>query len=303
MSSSTAAPPAVPRHAATVLLLREQAGEAQVLMIRRHDNIAFMGGLWVFPGGSLAGADAHVATGAIARGQGRLACAPLRDLQGEALSQHDCMALAVTACREAFEETGVLLAMHSDGRACTPQLIARLQLERPAITADAQCFATLLERERLTLDTSRLVYWAHWITPSSGPRRFDTRFFAVAVAPDLTATVDAIEAVEHTWMSPAGLIEAARKSTMSIAQPTLYNLEDLAASLGEHRSLHAMLVAEQQRTVVPILPKMYFENGRRVIVMPWDADYATTPGEGAPPGIEYPERLTRLRPRASSERG
>jgi len=303
MTAATSPPPPVPRHAATVILLREQAGEPQVLMIRRHENLAFMGGLWVFPGGSLAAADSAVAATVIARGQGRATSASLRDLRGNALSQHECVALAVTACREAFEETGVLLATHVDGRACAAEVTARLQHERPGITADAQQFAQLLEREQLVPDTARLVYWAHWITPSTGPRRFDTRFFAVAVAPDQTATVDAMEAVEHAWMSTGSLLDAARRGAMPIAQPTLYNLEELDASLRQHGSLQGMLAAENGRDVVPILPKMYLEGGRRVIVMPWDVDYAATPGESAPADIEYPERLRTLRPRASSERG
>src|SRR5262245_41472684 len=106
--------PARPRHAATVLLLREYAGQTQVLMIRRHEGLAFMGGLWVFHGGILATADASPAALAITPSDADRDCAQLHDLNGTALARRDCLALAVAACREAFEETGVLLATHAD---------------------------------------------------------------------------------------------------------------------------------------------------------------------------------------------
>ena len=50
-------PPVVPRPAATVLLLREGRADVEVLAIRRHEKLAFMGGMWVFPGGTVCAAD------------------------------------------------------------------------------------------------------------------------------------------------------------------------------------------------------------------------------------------------------
>ena len=46
------------RPAATVLLLREENGELEVLMMRRGAGLAFMAGMWVFPGGRVDEADA-----------------------------------------------------------------------------------------------------------------------------------------------------------------------------------------------------------------------------------------------------
>jgi hypothetical protein len=59
------------RAAATVLLLRELAGELEVLMMRRGAGLAFMAGMWVFPGGRIDAADASAAARARrARGAG-----------------------------------------------------------------------------------------------------------------------------------------------------------------------------------------------------------------------------------------
>ena len=43
--------------AATLVLVREHGGALEALMMRRHSAIAFMGGMWVFPGGRMDAAD------------------------------------------------------------------------------------------------------------------------------------------------------------------------------------------------------------------------------------------------------
>jgi hypothetical protein len=170
------------------------------------------------------------------------------------------------------------------------------------VTAESERFAAMLEADNLLLDIDRLTYWAHWITPSTVPRRFDTRFFAIAVPPGQTAEIDTIEAVAHAWMRPAALIEAARDGTMPVSQPTLYNLLELDASLRQHGSLAAMLAAEAQRQIVPILPKVVSATAEsRSIVMPWDAEYQAIPGEGTPAGMTYPKRLSSLPSRTTQK--
>lgn len=45
------------RPAATVVLLRDRANGLEVLLLRRHSELEFAGGMWVFPGGRLDAAD------------------------------------------------------------------------------------------------------------------------------------------------------------------------------------------------------------------------------------------------------
>jgi 8-oxo-dGTP pyrophosphatase MutT (NUDIX family) len=73
---SDAPTPQAPRAAASVILLRERAGEAQVYLLRRHRKASFMSSSYVFPGG-------------------------IAD-EGEVDPRH-------TAARELFEEAGILL--------------------------------------------------------------------------------------------------------------------------------------------------------------------------------------------------
>ena len=280
------------RHAATMLLLREHEGDIEVLMTHRHADLAFMGGMWVFPGGTLSPADQSEPAHSLLASN---ACAfKLYDLKGDQLPGQICRSLAIAACRETFEEAGVLLARNADGAALDSAQLDRLQRDRPMLARDPALFIETLVREGMRLDVDRMIYWSHWITPSGVPRRFDTRFF-VARAPEThTHTADTYETTECTWMTPHALLESWRRGEMKIAQPTRYNLEDLRASIEEHGTLDALLSAEATREVAPILPKMFERGGKTVIAMPWDAGYAEVPGEGVRADQRYEPALLQL---------
>lgn len=300
MSSPTSPQSAIPRHAASVLLLREQQGTIEVLLTRRHENLAFMGGLWVFPGGTLCPADTSTQSLALIPESARVGCHRLLDLEGNALPTDQCLGLAIAAARETFEETGVLLATSAEGHDCGSERLARLHDRQRAIVSQPELFATSLQAEHLQLDVRRLVYWSHWITPSPVPKRFDTRFFLAALPPEQVATVDSIEATELCWMTPAAVIAATRDGTMTLSRPTLYNLMELDASVRQHVSLNAILAAEAHRDVAPVLPKI--RKAERMIVMPWDSEYHMLAGDGVPTSLTYPLHLRSLPARTISER-
>jgi 8-oxo-dGTP pyrophosphatase MutT (NUDIX family) len=83
----------VPRPAATLILLRDSASGPEVLMLQRTQSAVFLGGAYVFPGGSLDEADADPHILKRIRGEAKVPPAPYW----------------VAAIRECFEEAGVLL--------------------------------------------------------------------------------------------------------------------------------------------------------------------------------------------------
>jgi 8-oxo-dGTP pyrophosphatase MutT (NUDIX family) len=300
VSSPTSPQPAIPRHAASVLLLREQQGTIEVLLTRRHENLAFMGGLWVFPGGTLCAADTSTLSLALIPESARVDCHRLRDLDNNALPTDTCLGLAIAAARETFEETGILLATTAKGHHCESERLARLHDRQRAIVSQPELFATSLQEEDLQLDVRRLIYWSHWITPSVVPKRFDTRFYLAALPPEQVATVDNIEATELCWMTPAAVIAAAHDGTMTLSRPTLYNLMELDASVRQHVSLNAILAAEAHRDIAPVLPKI--RKAERMIVMPWDSEYHMLIGDGVSQTITFPRRFHSLPSRTISDR-
>jgi 8-oxo-dGTP pyrophosphatase MutT (NUDIX family) len=69
-------PETVPRIAATVILMRGDAGGLEVLLAQRNPAARFMGGAWVFPGGAVSTADGD--------GEPGLRAAAIRELREEA---------------------------------------------------------------------------------------------------------------------------------------------------------------------------------------------------------------------------
>ncbi|MET0984262.1 MAG: hypothetical protein ABW034_02535 [Steroidobacteraceae bacterium] len=277
-----ASSPPAPRHAATVLLLRERDQELRTLLLMRHTALKFMAGAWVFPGGALSPHD----YGPLALS--RLLHAPaephrFKDVNLAPLATDLVRGLYVCACRETFEETGVLLAQHADGSPCEPTQVARLQSERAAIDHDARLFAHMLEREQLYLDAAKLQYWSHWITPSAlGPTRFDTRFFAISVPQHQDVGTLSRESDRAAWLRVRDVQETVARSEIHISPPTLSNLEDVQRCYDRSGSVTALLAHERQRVVFPLLPKHVRTEAGKTVLMPWDPEYASAPGDGTP---------------------
>lgn len=146
-----------PRDAATLILVDDTGATPKVLMGRRRGDLAFMAGKYVFPGGRVDADDALAPSGDnLPDGLERRLMARMRGRP----SRRRARALAMTAIRETFEETGVLVGHPKD--------------------ADYQYLSeswTAFLRNGIipVLAPMRLV--ARAITPPGRPRRFDTRFF------------------------------------------------------------------------------------------------------------------------------
>lgn len=284
------------RQAATVLLLRESAGALEVLMMRRAAAVAFMGGLWVFPGGRMEPDDHSPRALARIPGDALRPCSGrLYSLEGEQLPADLALGLHVAACRETFEEAGVLLARDAGGRPCDPALVDSLQSRRAADDAEPTAFVGMLEQHDLFLDIAPLVYWSHWVTPSLEPKRYDTRFFVVPVPEGQVAQADFSELTEHAWINPATAAEALERGEIAVPPPTLLTLEDLRDSYAVHGSLHAMLAAESRRATPAVLPRIEVLEDEYRVVMPWDLRYGQVSGEACPVTQGFPPHFTRRR--------
>lgn len=116
MSPAPSANPVRPRHAASLILLRQQAGGTRVLMGRRPAKSRFAPDVFVFPGGRVDAADF-----------GRVVSNPLAEdcVRRTGADPRLAAALASAALRETEEETGLILP-HDHGpltlaaRAITP---------------------------------------------------------------------------------------------------------------------------------------------------------------------------------------
>ena len=207
--------PAPLRPAATVLLLRDSAQGLEVLMTRRSLTASFAPGAYVFPGGGIDAADS--------------ASHPHAARRATQSDQH--LTQAIAAIRESFEELGVLLARHSDGRWADNADIAALDRQAPFT---AQCAA-----RGLTLAADQVFVLAHWITDRDLPRRFDVPFLVARMPEDQTPVADESEQFEPVWVRPADALARHQAGSFFIIFPTIRTLERLQAYAKVHEVLAA----------------------------------------------------------------
>ncbi len=195
-----------PKDAATLILVDRSGSAPKVLLGRRHHGHVFMPGKFVFPGGRIDKADRLIksATPLDPQTQSKL----MRGVPN--ISADRARALGLTAIRETFEETGLLLGRKSE----TTSNVA----EGPWAEFASHGYAP---------DLSALHFIARAITPPRRPRRFDTRFFS-ADASTVTHRVDNVihpeaELVELVW------IPIAEARTLDLPTITAVVLQELEA--------------------------------------------------------------------------
>ena len=171
----SAGPRQRPKDAATLILVRS-GRRPQVLMGRRAPGHVFMASKWVFPGGRIDRADFTAAAATEPDG-------PTRARLEAELPPRRARALCLTAVRETFEETGLVLG-------------------RPAPSASVAGPWREFRQAGALPDLAALSYIARAITPPGRTRRFDARFF-MADAPALLApepTAGSGELDEIAWL-------------------------------------------------------------------------------------------------------
>ena len=242
--------PAPTRPAATILLMRDDPAGIEVLLMRRGRNAGFVPGAYVFPGGRVDRSDAepHV----VEHLDGLDADAAARRL---GLPDGDPPALAyyLASLREAFEETGILVARLADG---TPPPTAA---ENPGVDAlrddlmeDRVTFADVLDRLGARLDGGAVEYMAHWITPEPEPHRYDTRFFAAKVPAGAEAVVDPREMTDAAWLTPSHALRRLHDGSLPMVFPTIRTLQDLSP----FESVDAVLDHLRTLRIPTIMPRL-----------------------------------------------
>ena len=194
-----------PKDAATLIVLKPDAGGHRVLMGRRSDAHVFMPGRVVFPGGRVDRGDHTVP---VADALHPLVVEKLGFGLGDK-GPRRARAMALAAIRETYEETGILIGAAAESR----------------LRSRSRGWAPFLETGVVPrLAPLRLV--ARAITPPDRVRRYDARFFAVfadAIAGERAVPDDELKA--PAWLT----FEEARAAPLP--QITRMILDDLEARL------------------------------------------------------------------------
>lgn len=156
-----------PRHAASLILLREGPSGLTVLMGRRGLSARFMPGFYVCPGGRVAADDRAPWMG-----------------EADAAERNPFHRFARAALRETFEETGILV-----GVPASSQVTAA-----PRFPIEAAYAA-----QGLVPDLRLLTFIGRAITPTASPMRFDTRFFLADATYAVGGHADSAELDDVAW--------------------------------------------------------------------------------------------------------
>lgn len=224
--------------AASVLLARG-SGPAELYIIRRAEGLRFFGGFMAFPGGKFHAADRDLLT------------APAESLQDR----------YVTAARELFEETGVLLARKPDG-SYPPSGSVLNYLRRKMATEDVP-FAEVLTRLDLSLNSDDFPLLGNITTPPFVPTRFDTAFFVARLPANQSAEIWEGELVGGEWATADAVLERWTRGEWLVSPPTVALLEAIRGQPIEAIAHHVAVVLGDR--LDDDIPAIYFAPGVQMI--------------------------------------
>ncbi|MQY14968.1 hypothetical protein SRB5_51440 [Streptomyces sp. RB5] len=251
--------PVVPRRASTVLLLRPGL---DVYLLRRRASMAFAGGAYAYPGGSVDDRDERAvgwAGPSLAAWAGRLGV----DTEAEA------QAVVCAAVRETFEEAGVLLAGPSADEVVADTTGEDWEADRAALVARELSFADFLARRGLVLRSDLLGAWARWITPEFERRRYDTWFFVAALPEGQRTRNASTEADRTVWAAPADACAGYDRGELLMMPPTIAMLRDLTA----YATPDAALAAAPARELAPVIARAAMVDGQLELTWPGHEEF------------------------------
>lgn len=182
-------------------------------MVHRNAR-GFFGGLAVFPGGKVEEDDVP-----------------------DGLTNFHDLAHRKAAVRELAEETGILLT------ATGPV---------PAPEVREGDFHRFLAETGVVSAVDDLVLVSRWVTPEMAPRRFDTRFYAVACDGAPAVKIDAQELIGYDWIAPDVALQRLEKGELSMFRPTIAHLEWLRSCSTVDEAIETARGAERRALAVPL---------------------------------------------------
>ncbi len=199
------------RLAATVMLVRDGPGGVEVLLVRRSGRSAFAPDAFVFPGGTVDPADYQP---------------PLERWQ--------------TRVETEFR-----------GTVPTQLPTSEPPLDRAdALAVVAAAVRELQEEVAVAIEPDALVYFSHWITPPTEPRRYNTHFFIAAASSDVHGIADAVETHDAQWIAAKEALARHARGAMHLVYPTIKHLERLAT----FSDVAALLAFARSKPVLTIMP-------------------------------------------------
>jgi 8-oxo-dGTP pyrophosphatase MutT (NUDIX family) len=189
----------------------------------------FLGGYYVFPGGTVHPEDYSAKVLARCRGLSKNGA---QTILGNRHEPELALGHWIAGVRELFEEVGVVLCEAPLGAPvdlCDETTKKRFESQRKAIVSKELTFGEFLESENLWCNLSRVIYFFHRVTPEIYSMRFDTRFYLAQLPAQQTALARSEEVTHSLWIQPEEALLQVYENDFPILPPTTTVLENLAA--------------------------------------------------------------------------
>ncbi|HPF45691.1 MAG TPA: NUDIX hydrolase [Emcibacteraceae bacterium] len=205
---------------ASILVIRDNdvTGNLEVLMVKRHPDIDFAGGAYVFPGGKVDPDDLTLS-------------------KNVRIHPTGFSEFIYTAFREVFEESGLIIGSCGDSGDY-----------RNALLNGEKAFSDIIKQENIILNPDDIIPYARWVTPKHYAKRFDTRFYLAKAPQNQQVIPDFKEIIEAKWVEPLEFIDQFRNEIMF---PTLMNLK----LLGQASSVEEAISQAKRRKIITVEPK------------------------------------------------
>ena len=199
---------AIPKDAASIIILRERKGKIYVLMGKRPENSRFMPGVYVFPGGVLERKDyltKNIFNPDIDPHKHKL----------KTRNESHAIAIFYAAIRETFEETGLYLSQKAQ-HPVNPKFLDGIYREN-------------LNKYSLIPDIKKLIFFGRAITPSFLKKRYHARFF-LSLFENFNGNLKANGELENlSWIN---IYEAKNKN---IADVTEFMIDQVISLKGNYK--------------------------------------------------------------------
>ncbi|HUE80850.1 MAG TPA: MBL fold metallo-hydrolase [Pyrinomonadaceae bacterium] len=214
----------LPKDAAAVILLRSNTDpfDPEVFLVRRGQQLAFLGGFYAFPGGQLEPTDQHARV--------------------ENCNDAEIATMISCAARELFEELRVLVVRGGDSLTLGQRASIHDDLESGRMS-----WPVLLEHYGLHLDAADFMFVGRWVTPPFSSRRFDTWFFLVSCPPKQEPIITGGEHESGEWASAAAAYEKWQGSALLAAPPVIHGLRTLGGGTGPDLADRFLAIREAHR--------------------------------------------------------
>ena len=306
----------------------------RIMMVKRSGLSSFMASAFVFPGGAVEIADYSSRWYAIFEKAGvdrnelnklvnRSSSAPRPPMVTDpetvkvALAgghpKEDFLpadiALRITAVRETFEETGVLLltnprqdAVGVNGNNPLSDLDnpgLDLSSWREKVRKSGAAFIDLCLETGLCPDVWSLYEWSNWLTPISvGHKRFDTMFYVCCLEKLPKVVLDQTEVTTLKWCTCLEMLEEHTQERLFLAPPQVYELSRLH-HLSNFSSVQDFVKKRDRLGCVRWLPVLATYKDGAISFLPGDSMYPEDPDIiGRKPVPDFPQSLPEMRAKA-----